>query len=64
MVEVQDFKNNPGISRRIYLIYLISIKKNWKMSIVNQLDLDTLGSQMIMPKNLHAHCLLGYETHD
>ena len=34
------------------------------MSILNQLDLDTLGSQMIMPKNLHAHCLLGYETHD
>ena len=32
------------------------IKENWRMSTCNQLDLQTLGSQPIMPKNLPGHC--------
>jgi len=32
------------------------IKENRRMSTCNQLDLQTLGSQPVMPKNLPAHC--------
>jgi hypothetical protein len=31
-------------------------KKNRKMSICSQMDLETLGSRLIMPKNLPGHC--------
>ena len=31
------------------------MKENWRMSTCNRLDLQTLGSQPIMPKNLPDH---------
>ena len=55
-VEVQDFKKITNPSRRIYRIYIKLIKKIRKMSTCNQLDLETLGSQPVMPKNLPGHC--------
>ena len=39
-------------SRRKHLKF---IERNWKMSTHNQLHLETLGSRLIMPKNLHVH---------
>ena len=36
-------------------IYLKLIKKNQKITTCNQLDLETLGSWPIMPKNLFGH---------
>ena len=40
----------------IYRIYLNLIKKNQRMSTCNRLDLQTLGSQPFMPKNVPDHC--------
>ena len=42
--------------RGIYKIYPNLIKENRRMSTCNRLDLQTLGSQPIMPKNLPDHC--------
>ena len=39
----------------IYRIYPNSIKENRRMSICNRLDLQTGGSQPVVPKNLHGH---------
>ena len=33
------------------------IKKNRKMSTCDQLDMETLGSRSVMPKNLPRHCI-------
>ena len=49
----------PIIFREIYRIYSNLIKENRRMSTYNWLDLQTLGSQPIMPKNLPDHCLRG-----
>ena len=43
--------------RWIYEIYLKLMKKIWKMSTCNRLDMETLRSQPIMVKNLHGHCI-------
>ena len=50
-VEVQDCRKITDHFRGIYRIYLNLIKENRKMSTCNRLDLQTLGSQPIMPKN-------------
>ena len=42
--------------RGIYELYPNLIKENRRMSTCNRLDLQTLGSQPIMPKNLSNHC--------
>ena len=52
LVEVQDFTKTTDLLRGIQRQYLKSLKKNRKMSTCNRLDLETLGSQPIMPKNL------------
>jgi hypothetical protein len=36
-------------------MYLESIKKNRKTTTCDRLDLETLGSRLIMPKNLLEH---------
>ena len=41
--------------RRIYRVYPNLKKENWRMSTYNRLELQTLGSQQIMPKNLPDH---------
>ena len=51
-VEVQVFKKITDHFNGIYGIYPNLTKKNRKMSTCNRLDLETLGSRMIMPKNL------------
>jgi hypothetical protein len=43
--------------RGIYRIYPNSLKENRRLSTCNRLDLQTLGSQPFMPKNLPDHCL-------
>jgi hypothetical protein len=45
--------------REIYGIYLKLIYKNQRMSACNLLDLQILGSQPIMPKNLPRHWTWG-----
>ena len=42
--------------RDIYRIYPNLMKEIQRMSTCNRLDLQTLGSQPIMPKNLRDHC--------
>ena len=54
-VEVQDCKRITDHFRGIYRIYLNLMKENWRMSTCSWLDLQTLGSQLIMPKNLLDH---------
>ena len=54
-VEVQDCKKITNHFRRNDRIYPNLIKKNRRMSTCNRLDLQTLGSQPIMPKNLPDH---------
>ena len=55
-VEVhQDFREITDRFRGIYRIYPNLIKENRRMSTCNQLDLQTLGSHPIMPKNLPDH---------
>ena len=55
-VEVQGFKRITDHIGRIYRIYLKSVKKNQRMSACKRLELQTLGSQPIMPKNIPDHC--------
>ena len=56
-VEVQDFRRVTNHFRGMYGPYLNLIQKNWRMSSAcNRLDLQTPGSQLIMPKNLPHHC--------
>ena len=54
-IEVQDFMKMIDHYRGMNKIYLDLIKENRRMSTCNQLDLQTLGSQPIMPKNLPNH---------
>ena len=54
-VEVQDCRKITDHFRGIYRIYLNLIKENRRMSTRNRLDLQTLGSQPIMPENLPDH---------
>ena len=57
-VEVQEFRKITHHLRRICGIFLNFIKKNWKIvTTCNQLDLETLGSWPIMPRNLLGHCM-------
>jgi hypothetical protein len=51
-VEVQDCRRNSDPSRGIYKMYPNFVKERRRMSTCNGLDLQTLGSQPIMPKNL------------
>ena len=52
-VEVQDYcRKNTDNCRGIYGIYPSFIKENRRMSTCNRLDLQTLGSQPVMPKLL------------
>jgi hypothetical protein len=54
-VEVQDCGKMTNHFRGIYRIYPNVIKKNRRMSTCNQMDLQTLGSQPIMPKIFPDH---------
>ena len=54
-IEVQDFRKITDHFRGIYRIYPNLIKEIRRMSTCNRLDLQTLGSQPIMPKNLPDH---------
>jgi hypothetical protein len=40
--------------RRIYETYLKSMKKIWKITTCHCLDLETIGSRLVMPKNRPA----------
>ena len=54
-VEIQDGRKITGHYRGIYRIYPNLIKENRRMSTCNRLDLQTLGSQPVVPKNLPDH---------
>jgi hypothetical protein len=54
-VEIQDCRKITDHFRGIYRIYPNLIKENRRMSTCNRLDLETLGSQPIMPNNLPDH---------
>ena len=54
-VEVQDCRKITDHSRGMYRIYPNLIKENRRMSTCNRLDLQTLGSRPVMPKNLPDH---------
>ena len=56
-VEVQDCREFTDYFRGIYRIYPNSKKEDWRLSTCNRLDLQTLRSQPIMPKNLPDHRL-------
>jgi hypothetical protein len=51
-VGIQDCKKITNHSRGILEIYPNVLKENWRMSTCNRLDVQTLGSQPIMPKIL------------
>ena len=52
-VEIQDRKEITDHFRGMYRrIYPNLLKENWRMSTCNRLDLQTLRSQLIMPKKL------------
>jgi hypothetical protein len=55
-VEIQDCTKITDHFKGIYRIYSNLIKENRRMSTCNRLDLQTLGSQTILPKNLPDHC--------
>ena len=55
--EVQDCRKITDHFRGIYGIYPNLIQENWRMSTCNRLDLQTLGSQPAIPKNLPDHWL-------
>ena len=54
-VEVQDCMRITNHFKGIYRIYPNLIKENQKLSTCNWLDLQTLGFQPLMPKNLPDH---------
>jgi hypothetical protein len=54
-VEVQDCRKITDYYRGLYRVYPKLIKENRRMSTCNWLDLQTLGSQPIMSKNLLDH---------
>ena len=52
--------HEPSITdqfRGIYRIHPDLIKENRRISTCTQLDLQTLGSQPVMPKNLPDYCM-------
>ena len=55
-VEVQDHMKITDHFKGIYRIYPNFMKENRRMWTCNRLDLQTLGSQPVMPKNLPDHC--------
>ena len=55
-VEVQDCRKITDNFKRIYRTYPNLIEEKRRMSTCNRLDLQTLGSQPVMPKNLPDHC--------
>ena len=56
-VEVQDLGTQPITLEGIIGLYLHLLKKNQRCHWdVNWLDLETLGSQPIMLKNIPGHC--------
>ena len=57
-VEVQVCRKITGCFRGIYRIHPDLIKENRRMSTRNRSDLQTLGSQPVMPKNLPDYCML------
>ena len=54
-VEAQDYRKIDDHFRGSYRIYPNLIKENRRMSTCNRLDLQTLGFQPIMSKNLPDH---------
>ena len=54
-VEVQDCRKITDRFRGIYRIYPNFVRENQRMSTCNRLDLQTLGSQLILPRNLPDH---------
>ena len=50
-VEIQNVVKITDNVRIIHELYLMCIKKNWKMSTCNWLNLEVLGSGPVMPKN-------------
>ena len=58
-VEVhQDCRKITHHFKGIYRIYPNLIKENRRMSTCNRMDLQKLGSQPVMPKNLPVHWLV------
>ena len=55
--DVQDCRKITKPFRGIYRIHPILIQENRRMSTCNQLTLQTLGSQPVMPKNRPDHCI-------
>jgi hypothetical protein len=53
--EFQDCRRITDHFRGMYRIYPNLMKKNRRMSTCNWLDLQTLGSQPVMPTNLPDH---------
>ena len=56
MVKIQDCRKITDQFRGICRIYPNLIKGNRRLSTCNRLDLQTLGFQSAMPKNLPDHC--------
>ena len=54
-VEVKDCRKITDCVRGIYRIYPNLIKENRRLSTCNRLNLQTLGSQPVMPNNLPDH---------
>ena len=54
-VEVGDCRKITDHSKGIYSMYRNLRKENRRMSTCNRLDLQTLGSQLVMPKSLPDH---------
>ena len=62
-VEVHECRKIIDGFGGIYMIYPNLIKENRRMSTCTQLDLQTLGSQPVMPKNLPDHCPKSARNH-
>jgi hypothetical protein len=60
-VEVQDFREFTDHFRGIYRIYLKLMKEHRKMSTCNRLDLETLGSWLVILKILPKHCVAWFK---
>ena len=54
-VDIQDCRKVTDHFREIYGIYSNLIKETWRMSTCNRWEVQTLGSQPIMRKNLPDH---------
>ena len=57
-VEVHDCRKITDHFRGIYWIYRTLIKENQRMWTCNRLDLQAVGSEPVMPKNLPDHWLV------